>query len=252
MVAVMEVTQNVVYVAQAAVSFGNIVTAFTGLPSQFEIFYGIIFYITSLALQIAGGRTFWYMIMVMAVVSVCLLLIYIFGTIPAFDFNKYALFNEEESGEQWFRGGVMEFLRILPFPCWFYVGVESINLACKDVPNPRKQVPRGYLSCMATLFVLTFGVLFCCTSVAPGTEQLMHEVNPLHIHFQTFFHATHGAANAIILPSVYSMCSGFMYCYGKQLKAMAKSGLINPLFATRYKNIHAPVNAYFWAACVPL
>ena len=239
----MEVTQNVVFVAQAAVSFGNIVTIFTGLSSRYEIFYGIFFYVTSLALQIAGGRTFWYVIMVMAVVPVCLLLIYVFGTIPAFDFDKYALFNEEEGRGQWFCGGVMEFLRTFPFPCWFYVGVESINLACKDVPNPRVQVPRGYLSCMTTLAVLTFGVLFCCPAVAPGIQQLMDEVNPLHIYFQALFRTTHKAANAIILPTIYSMCFGFMYCYGKQLKAMSRSGLVHPIFSARYRNFHAPVNS---------
>ncbi len=243
MVAVMEATQNIVYVAQAAVSFGQIVTAITGVSNRYEILYGVFFYVTSLALQIAGGRTFWYMIVAMAVVSVLLLLIYIFGTIPAFDFNEHALLDEEEVEQVWFRGGVMEFLRVLPFPCWFYVGVESINLACKDVPNPRVQVPRGYLSCMATLFVLSFGVLFCCTAVAPGIEQLMHEVDPMHFYYQTLFRTSAAAASAIILPSIYAMCSGFMYCYGKQLKAMAKSGLINPFFATRYKNFHAPVNS---------
>lgn len=179
----------------------------------------------------------------MAVVSVCLLLIHIFGAIPAFDFDKYALFNEEEGGGQWFRGGVMEFLRVLPFACWFYVGVESINLACKDVPNPRVQVPRGYLSCMTTLAVLTFGVLFCCPAVAPGIQQLMDEVNPLHIYFQALFRTTHKAANAIILPTIYSMCFGFMYCYGKQLKAMSRSGLVNPIFSARYRNFHAPVHS---------
>lgn len=38
MVGVMEVTQNVVFVAQAAVSFGNIVTVFTGLSSRLRDF----------------------------------------------------------------------------------------------------------------------------------------------------------------------------------------------------------------------
>jgi len=233
-VACMEASQNIIFVATSAVMFGEIATIFTTLPHGYEPIYWVFFYTTSLALQICGGRTFWYMIVVMAIVSIGLLVVYIFGSIPDFDFNQNALFDRDDSTGRWFRDGGLEFMRVLPIPCWFYIGVENINLACKDVPNPRAQVPRAYLWCISTLVIMSFAVLFCCASVAPGIAQLMYEVDPLHIQFQEMFHATHTAANMIVLPSIYALCSGFMYCYGKQLKAMAKSGLINPYFAQNH------------------
>ena len=227
----MEACQNIIFVACTAVTFGKIMTIVTKLPHRYEPIYWIFFYVSSLILQIGGGRLFWYMITVMAIVSISLQLIYVFGTIPDFDFNKNALFQRKAVLDRWFRNGGLEFMRSMPLCCWFYLGVENINLACKDVPNPRVQVPRGYLSSIATLVPLSFAVLFCCSSVAPGIAQLMYEVDPLHNQFQRMFHTTHIAANLIVLPSIYAMCSGSMYCYGKQMKAMAKSGLINPLFA---------------------
>jgi len=246
----MEASQNIIFVASGAVSFGQIMTSITDQSSKYEPNYWVFFYVSSLSLQICGGHTFWKMIMLMAVVSVLILLVYIFGSAPQFNFEKNALLVNETGANRWFKGGGMEFMRLMPVTCWFYMGLESINLACKDVPNPRVQVPRGYLSSLATLVVLTFAILFCVTSVEPGIEELMYDLNPLHHHWEHIFHFPHQLAQAIIVPSIYAMCSGFMYCYGKQLKAMAKSGLINPYFAHNYAGYKMPVRGLFWGSVV--
>jgi len=249
-VAFMEACQNIIFVACTAVTFGKIITTVTKLPHRYEPIYWVFFYVTSLIMQICGGRTFWYMITIMAIVSICLQFIYVFSTIPDFDFNENALFHRKVATDRWFRNGGLEFMRTMPLCCWFYLGVESINLACKDVPNPRVQVPRGYLSCIATLVPMSFAILFCCSSVAPGISQLMLEKNPLHNQFQKVFDATDSAASTVVLASIYAMCSGSMYCYGKQMKAMAKSGLINPFFGLPFCGNKMPVRSLiFGSAC---
>jgi amino acid transporter len=154
-----------------------------------------------------------------------------------------ALLDEENEVDRWFRGGGLKFMRYLPLPCWFFVGVESINLACKDMVTPKISVPRGSVACIATLLITCVGVLFVCCSLDPGVAVLQNSLNPLNSGFMKIFKLSYRAATGLTLPATYATASGFMFCFGRQLRAMGQSGLVNHIFGETFPGWTTPVYA---------
>ncbi|GLE02803.1 hypothetical protein PINS_up011667 [Pythium insidiosum] len=121
-----------------------VVPAFEG----YEPLFALLFYVSALALHIRGDRTFWYFNAVVAVISVVLLLVYVFGSLPHVSISKFGHLDAEQIDAKGFSG----FMKMLPLACWFYVGVEAIGLASDDVQKPKTEVPFGQVSCVLTLF----------------------------------------------------------------------------------------------------
>lgn len=93
--------------------------------------YCLAFYVSALLIHIPGGPVFWKCNIVLALASIGLLLMYIFGSIEYSDFSANAPTPAVSgaSNAEWFSGGFVNFLATTPLAAWFYVGVESLNLS---------------------------------------------------------------------------------------------------------------------------
>jgi len=47
----------------------------------------------------------------------------------------------------------------LPYAIWFYLAIEGVAMVAEEVKNPAKNIPKGYLSGLATLAFLALGVM---------------------------------------------------------------------------------------------
>jgi ethanolamine permease len=47
----------------------------------------------------------------------------------------------------------------LPFAVWFYLAIEGVAMVAEEVENPKRNIPRGYISAIITLVVLALGVM---------------------------------------------------------------------------------------------
>jgi ethanolamine permease len=239
--------ESVMYVSVSAVAIGAMISEITHWPSDYEPLYWFFFYATALGIQVWGGRLFWTINKAMALVSFFIIIAYIFGGIKFADFSKNAAWRvegEDNSGaDLWFQGGINEFMRVLPLPCWFFVGVESLNLAGQEVHKPKEVIPPGYISCIATLFCTCFGVLFVAVSQNPGVPELQAALNPLNYGFKNMLGCSDEVATLISLPATYATAFGFMFCYGKQLRSMGKSGLLNHYMGHDLESRNTPVVA---------
>ena len=50
-------------------------------------------------------------------------------------------------------------LAAIPFAIWFFLAIEGVAMAAEEVKDPRRTIPRGYISGILTLVVLAFGVM---------------------------------------------------------------------------------------------
>ena len=104
--------EYIVYVASSAVLLAEMISRLCGTPEYMVPVYCLIFYIVASAILIAGGRFFWYISSFVGVVSLLILLIFLFGSIPIADFARYAPSQSTtgslESGPQYFIGGNKE------------------------------------------------------------------------------------------------------------------------------------------------
>ena len=135
----LEAGEYILYVAQSAISLSLMVIQITNTSNEMLPVYCLIFYLSALVIHIAGGTIFWRSNAVLALLSIGLLFIFILGSIPWCDFNNNAQTRNVTGAErnEYFVGGFSRFLQSTPLAAWFYVGVESLNLAAAFVQKVR-------------------------------------------------------------------------------------------------------------------
>ena len=229
--------ETIIYVSASVFSIGSMISSVSGTSSSFEPLYWLVFYISAVSIHSYGGIFFWRLNTLLALASFLIIVMYILGSAKWANFEVYAVGNSHGS---WFKGGAIEFMRQVYIPCWFFVGVEGINIACQDVPNPKINIPKGYISCYWTLFVTAFGVFFVCVSLPPGSNSVVDDISPLLTGFRLMFKISKNQGIFLCLPALYATAFGFMFFYGRQLRAMGNSGLINPFFGASLEGHKTP------------
>jgi ethanolamine permease len=238
---------SITYVASSVVALGSMITELTGASSSLEPLYWGLFYITAIAIHSSGGRFFWRFNLFLALISLILLLIYILGSAKWADFPVYAV---GESHGQWFKGGMKEFIRQMYLSTWFFVGVEGITIACQDVPDPKRNIPKGYLTCVWTLFFTAFGTFFVCVSLPPESNYLANSLVPLQMGYHLMFHLSLKFSILLSLPALYATAFGFMFFYGRQLRAMGNAGLVNPIIGQSLPKSKTPFNGLLFGSVI--
>jgi len=240
LVAVCDSYKSIIYCSASAFAVGRILTAVTLGELRHEYAYWVAFYVFCLSIHLYGGRNFWRFNSMLAVLSVLILFMYIFGAIKFANFEKFAPYSNEEGNEKWFQGGMYDFMRVLPLGTRFYMGIQSINLACGQIKNPKTEVPKGYLGAMTFTLFTSFAVLFLAASLHPGIVDFARRARPLTNGFKIMFALPRNRATIFNLPATIMSGFGFMYFYGQQLLAMGKSGLLNPVFGKEIPGHNTP------------
>ena len=171
-----ETIEYIAYVAVSVYSLGGMIVSMNPDAAPYQPLIWFVFYATALSVQIAGGKVFWNANVVLAIISFLLLLVFCLGSLKFVDFNANAI-----PDGVWFVGGMSGFMSILRLPTWFFVGVESLNMACTTVREPRKNIPRGQISCVLTLAVTAILVLFITCSLPPGISALSADPIPFNL-----------------------------------------------------------------------
>jgi ethanolamine permease len=90
--------------------------------------------------------------LVVTVLAVVELLIFGAVALPSF---SWAAFSKEPLPNGW-----MGAFTAIPFAMWFYLAIEGVANVAEEAKSPQRDLPRGFLSAMVTLVVLTNIVFF--------------------------------------------------------------------------------------------
>ena len=245
-----EIIEYMVYVSSSVLSLGTMFGTITGMDPKFQPLVWVAFYVSAVSVYCYGGRLFWIVNMFLAISSIIILVIYCLGSIKFADFHnaQFVAWDslttsiptqtmiDSQSSKAWFVGGFSDFMYVLPLPAWFYVGIESINFACTDIHEPKKNIPRSSLTCIATLVVTSIAVLFISSSLpltadaSDPSSSLSRSSAPLNIGFRLMFNISDAAATALSLPATYATAFGFIFSYGRLMIAMSESRLLPRCF----------------------
>ena len=131
-----EAIEYIFYVAASALVLSKMLIDMTSASPIMEPIICLLFYIVSLLIHIFGGIWFWRSTTFLGVISLVIVLVYCFGSLPWVDFNQYApapsTTGEPDGKRAWFIGGFSAFFTTTPLAAWWYVGVESLNF-CNSV-----------------------------------------------------------------------------------------------------------------------
>jgi amino acid transporter len=247
-----EAAEYILYVASAVVEIGRLLTVITQLSPSFEPLYWISFYAISLVIQMKGGRIFWGFNRIIAIITVLLILIFCLASLPHVNFSKFAVSSEDHNpGLSEPKHMFEEIFHFFPLVSWFYVGVESMTLSCGDIPQANRRVPWMMVCSMLTLLVTSSSIVLTTCSQYPGTLQLPYEDLPLSPGYSKIFNYASPRLLAIIaMPGTFSTSFGFMFAYGRQLKAMARSGLLPGYLGQEWGNESVPLTALLTGSIV--
>ncbi|GLE02825.1 hypothetical protein PINS_up011689 [Pythium insidiosum] len=217
-----EALEYIAYVASSVLSLGDMIVQAAPSLHAYRWLLWLAFYASAIAVHVAGDRVFWTVNRLLALVSLAVLALYVFGSICFADYKTYAA----GDASLLVIGGFPAFLKALPLCCWFFVGVEALNLASDHVKEPKRSIPRAQITCVSTLAVSGIAVVLVTVSLAPGLRLLPFELTPFNNGFSQLFQLAPRDATILSLPATYATAFGFMWCYGQLIAAMATSRLL--------------------------
>ncbi|MGA7935154.1 MAG: amino acid permease [Kovacikia sp.] len=190
----------------------------------------VLIYTVFVALVIYSMEITWYASLLLTLLSIGVLAIF-YGTIVASGtFNLDLLFNIPPDPGQagWLPKGWQGVFTAVPYAIWFYLAIEILPLAGEETKNEGKNMPKGLISAMWTLFILSILTLVLNTGVGGGAAALAKSDIPLADGLEAF---AAGSSRTALMPLglLFGLAAGAhtqMYGYGRILFALSRAGYI--------------------------
>lgn len=227
--------EYVLYVATSLAEFGSIMTIVLSSSKTYEPLFWFGFYVIALSIHIRGGKLFWIASDIAAMVTFVLIVLYLLGSSTVANFSEHATDHDTYSASQFFL--------YFPLPSWFFVGVEALTLACENIAQPTRNVPRAMVFCVLTLIITALCIVFVSASVAPGAKAVADAYLPFNFGFSQYFGISDHLAAILNLPGMFATAFGFMFAYGRQLFAMSRSKLLPTFLSEVYGQQQTPISS---------
>jgi len=220
----------------------------SGLGSYIHFLYpaipvipcAMVFYVIFMGLNISGVKESALFSIVVAMLAIAELLMFMGVIAPAFKMRTF-LTNPMPFG--W--SGVFA---ALPFAIWFYLAIEGVAMVAEEVKDPKKDIPKGYLSGIATLVFLAFGVMILTGGIT-NWQNLSKIDYPLPEAIGIVLGKTNGLTKMFAGIGLFGLIASFhgtILAYSRQLFAMARSGYL-PVFLSA---VNKKFNTPHWAIII--
>ncbi len=203
-------------------------------PGVSVLFSAVAFNLIFMLINIWGAKesaTFSVVVTLLAVAELVLFMV-IVG--PHFKMSNYM---RQPMPFGW--GGVFA---ALPFAVWFYLAIEGVAMVAEEVKEPKRDIPRGYISALITLVVLTLGVM-----VLTGGLTNWHLLSSIDYPLPQAISIALGKNSAftkifagIGLFGLVASFHGTIMASSRQVFAMARSGYLPGTLAGVSKKLKTP------------
>jgi ethanolamine permease len=133
----------------------------------------------------------------------------------------------------------------LPFAVWFYLAIEGVAMVAEEVKEPKKNIPRGYISALATLVVLALGVMILTGGITDW-RKLSNLDYPLPEAIGIVLGKANGLTRVFASIGLFGLIAslhGTILASSRQVFAMARSGYL----PRRLANINHSFKTPHWA-----
>ena len=199
----------------------------------------IVSYVVFIAINLFGMKESANFSLLVTALSVIEILVFMALIFPAFQ-TKNFLAHSSITANGIFAG--------IPFAIWFFVAIEGVAMVAEEVKNPSKTIPKGYISAILTLVVLSIGIMVLSGGV--GDWRLLSEID--HPLPETLAMAL-GKGNAwskiftsLGLFGLIASFHGNTIGYSRQIYALARSGYLPDFLSKINQRYHTP----HWALIV--
>lgn len=201
-----------------AVSLGSYIHfLYPGIPI---VQSALVFNVAFILLNISGVKESAMFSLFITVLAVGELLLYIGVIAPHFKMSNY-LADPMPFG--W--AGVFA---ALPFAVWFYLAIEGMAQVAEEVKDPKRNIPRGYISALATLVFLALAVMILTGGVSDW-RKLSNLDYPLPEAIGLVMGKTSGLTKIFASIGLFGLIAslhGIILASSRQIFAMARSGYL--------------------------
>ncbi|WCT12573.1 ethanolamine permease [Mucilaginibacter jinjuensis] len=136
----------------------------------------------------------------------------------------------------------------LPYAVWFYLAIEGVAMVAEEVKDPEKNIPKGYISGLATLTFLALGVMILTGGITDW-RKLSNLDYPLPEAIAVVLGKGNGLTKIFASIGLFGLIASFhgtILASSRQVFAMARSGYLPRRLARinhRFKTPHWSVIA---------
>ncbi len=252
--------ENVEYVLTPAVIVSFLATYLAAVfetPPTWLPAYWVAGYAVFVALNVRGVELSFKVTVIVTLASLACLAVFWISALPVADFGRYALnigagpdgkpVELAQGGGPLLPFGLHGALAALPFAVWLFLAIEQLPLAAEESVEPSRDIPRGIVAGLLTLFVSASLIVWLNPSVAPGSFQLASSGEPLLDGFRATF--GDGLAKALALVACVGLVASFhtiLFAKGRQIYSLSRAGYF-PRFLSithpRHKTPHVALLA---------
>lgn len=227
----------------------NLVPIVPAIPATIVVFILFVF-INFLGMHTSA--VFELIVTVVALVGLC---IFWAAAAPHFSMDSFLQPLTENNGFEGFLqyvpGGWTGVMASVPFAIWFYLALEGGAMAAEEMINPQKDIPKGFLSGMFTLFVMMCFTLVLTAGIVDYTT-----VSAVDFPLPAALEAVYGKGiltllvNFLGLFGLVASLNGIIVGSSRQLYAMARTGYLPKILATVNHKRHTPTAALIVAGTI--
>lgn len=200
-------------------------------------------YVVFMGLNIVGvqiAATFELIVTVLAVIE---LLVFIGVVQPGFSFSNFVL--NGWAGSNHFSGtAISGIFAAIPFAIWFFLAIEGAAMAAEEAKDPKRTIPRAYITGILTLVVLAFLVMVFAGGVGDWSK-LSNINDPLPQAMKAVVGNNSSWMHMLVWIGLFGLVASFhgiILGYSRQIFALGRAGFL-PKSLAKLSRFNTPYRA---------
>ena len=184
--------------------------------------------------------------LVVTVLAVAELLVFMGVVAPGFSFSNFAL-NGWSGSDTFTIASVPGIFAAIPFAIWFFLAIEGAAMAAEEAKDPKRTIPKAYVSGILTLVFLAIGVMVMAGGVGDW-RQLSNINDPLPQAMKAVVGTNSSWMHMLVWIGLFGLVASFhgiILGYSRQFFALARAGYLPKGLAklSRFQTPHRAILA---------
>jgi ethanolamine permease len=130
----------------------------------------------------------------------------------------------------------------LPFAIWFYLAIEGVAMVAEEVKEPKKNIPKGYISGIVTLAILALGVMILTGGITDW-QQLANIDYPLPESIGIVLGKQNGITKIFAGIGLFGLIASFhgiIIGYSREIFALARENYLPKFLSVVHPKFKTP------------
>jgi ethanolamine permease len=203
-------------------------------------------YVIFMTLNILGVKLAAMFELVVTVLAVLELLVFMGVVAPGFSVANFAA-NGWSGGEHFGMPALSGIFAAIPFAIWFFLAIEGAAMAAEEAKDPKRTIPKAYITGILTLVILAIGVMLLAGGA--GDWRKLSDINdPLPQAMKMVVGENSGWMHMLVWIGLFGLVASFhgiILGYSRQFFALSRAGFLPAGLAklSRFQTPHRAIIA---------